>query len=433
MAFESLFKPIKLGPIEVKNRIVMTPMNVHFSDGRGFVTEQDICYLYARAKGGVGLVTSGCTVGVEAAAKAQERMFIHHLYKETHVGGFQDLTEAVHENDARFAVQLTPGFGRETRFTKDPPPAPSPILRPEATPESMPISHREMVKYGTWYKHWVSHLVPREMTKDEILSVEDEFANSARLITNTGADAIDIHGHAGYLIAQFLSPLSNHRTDEYGGSVENRARFLVEIIKKVRATVGNQLAIGLRISMDEHAPGGINIDQTKEVLQECEKAGLDYVDASDGGYLSIKYLLPEENTLHRINEAAEIKKAIKIPVVVLSVHDPYQAEMAINEGKADMIGLGRQLYCDPDWPNKVKEGRVKDIKRCQRCCWCWFWIMVEGRSRCIINPQFGRERFIPEYWPKGMAANFTSSQLKGITSKELRSKIQREMHKTYGE
>lgn len=411
MAFENLFKPIKLGPMEVKNRINLSPMNMHYSDGKGFVTEQDIAFYKSIAMGGTGLVTTGAIAATESVAEYQKKMFIMHFFDPIHIAGFQEFVEEVHEHGGKVALQFSPGFGGIARYQEVPPPAPSAIVGPGPMPEFIPKAYKKLADRISFPKVWFSHLIPRPMTVSEILKLQEDYARSCKLALNTGADSIEIHGHGGYLVHQFLSPLSNLRTDQYGGSVENRARFLTELVAKIKDAVQDRCAVAVRISADEHTPGGFTIKDVIATLKLCKKAGLDYADLSDGCYETFKYLFPEEESDHLLNEAAQIRKETGLPVITPSVHDPVHAENAVKEGKTDMIGLGRQLLADPQWPNKVQANKPQDIRKCKRDYSCLMWIFLEGRTRCTVNENLGREKYMPEYLPKRKSAKFSRSLL----------------------
>ena len=215
---------------------------------------------------------------------------------------------------------------------------------------------------------------------------------------------------------QFLSPRSNKRIDLYGGALENRMRFLIETLRKIRYVVEDRLAVTVRLSAQEHLPGGLTIEETKVIAKECQKAGADAIHLSDGSWEALKYFLPEKETEHLLDEAQEIKKELTIPVITPSIHDPEHAERAIREGKTEMISLGRQLLADPEWANKVRENRMGEIVRCKRDLVCLAWLSANCAARCTVNPNLGRERFMPEYWPQKKSAVLPTSLMKKTRS-----------------
>lgn len=411
MAFENLLKPIKIGPVTVKNRIAMAPCNVHFSQS-GLITDQYIAYYAARAKGGLGLTVVGA---VSASRKESESLSLElpYLFEYVHAGMFQEVVEACHEYGSTAFVQMTLGTGRQARRPKGEIVAPSPIAlesHPELTLDAFKkVADRFvplMERTGETYP------VPREMTVKEILEREEEMVKAAKLAMFAGFDGIEIHAPHGYLVHQFLSPRCNKRTDAYGGSFEKRMRFLLELVKKTKDVVKDQCAVGVRIAAAEHMPGGFTSQDVNAIAKACEKEGLDYVHLSDGCWEALKYFFPEEERDHLLDEAKVIKEGLKIPIITPSIHDPEHAEAGIKAGKTDMISLGRQLMVDPEWPNKVKEGRIKEITRCHRDGTCILWLMTEGKVRCPYNPNLGRERYMPEYWPQKKSGKLPTSLLK---------------------
>ena len=249
---------------------------------------------------------------------------------------------------------------------------------------------------------------PREMTTEEIQKEIGEFASSARLAVMTGADGLELHLTHGYLAWQFLSPRSNKRTDQYGGSLENRMRFMVEIITKTRESVAKhapRMPIGVRVSADEHTPGGVTYEEMKKVVKTLVGLGIDYIHMSSGTYEAFKYLFPDHDGT-MLEEAQGFKKLLGIPIITPSVYDPRLAEKAVSEGKTDMVSLGRQLIADPEWPNKVQEGRVKDLVRCPRDNFCLVRFLCGLPVRCTRNPNVGREKYDPANWrPRGITGN----------------------------
>jgi len=398
MKFENLLKPIKIGPVEIKNRISMAPCNVHFSDGLGYPTDQDMMYYAARAKGGLGLTIVGAVMANRQDAEAAS-LVIPRLDDVSHVGPFQEIVEVVHEFGSKCFVQLVPGLGRQSRLPRAPVMVPS-LVPMEKIPELQIKQLRQVsdrflpLLLGAGYGN------QKEMSIADIERVIENYGKSVRLATYAGFDGVEIHSPHGYLTHQFLSPRTNKRTDRYGGSIENRMRFLMEIIDVCKAELEDRCALGVRISADEHMPGGMTVEDVKVITKECVKRGVDYIHLSDGCMEAQKYFFPEEESDHLLDEAKQIREGLGVPLITPSVHDPAHGDAAIAAGKTDMISLGRQLMCDPDWPIKVQEGREGDINRCRRDATCLMWLFTEGRVRCAYNPNLGRERFMPEYWPQ---------------------------------
>ncbi len=401
-----LFEPIRIGTCEIKNRIVMAPMNTLFSmNNLGYVNEQIMAYYAARAKYGTGLIISECVMGTRLSSQFPYTTNLH-LFNTTHIPGLEEMVETVHAFGSKMFIQLSIGFGRQGHSPDHlQPPAPSAIAYKHDANFYKLIPKGFVEKLD---KHWsyldsrfptmVQSDTPREMSREEIQSEIKEFANSCVLAMLAGFDGIELHAPHGYLEHQFLSPRANKRTDEYGGSLENRMRFVTEIYEAVRAKVGKKFPVGIRLSGDEHMPGGISHEELKVVVRRMGELGIDYVHLSDGSYEALKWMFPDEENLHLLEEAQGFKSVLPnhVPVISVSVHDPANAAEAIRSGKADMISMGRQLLADPTWPQKVAQG--KKFKKCLRCNDCLFRTSMCLPVRCRINPDLGREKYIQEYW-----------------------------------
>jgi hypothetical protein len=244
--------------------------------------------------------------------------------------------------------------------------------------------------------------MPREATIEEIEETENTVAAAVPVFKSLGYDGAEIHSSHGYFAFSFLSPRLNLRTDKYGGSVENRLRFFLNMIRKSRQAVGDDFVIGCRFSLDEHMPGGYDFDFAKVIAREVEKAGVNYILLSDGCHEAYKHYIPDESGT-MLDRAGELKKVVKIPIIVPSVHDPDMAEEAIRDGKTDMIGLARGLIADPNWVNKVASG--EPIVECGRCnSGCLIRIHKALPVKCVQNPESGYEQYNPKYQirePKG--------------------------------
>ncbi len=402
-AYPELFKPIKIGKCKIANRIVMAPMNVVMSQGNlGYVNDQQLAYYAARAKGGTGLIITECVLGTRLASQFPYTSNLH-LFNGTHVAGLAELVETVHAFGSKVFVQLSIGFGRQGHNPDHlSPPAPSPIPY-ETDPARLPKRMLPWIsKHPNWFIHPDTPLasradMPREMTREEIRSELKEYANSCRLASMCGFDGIELHAPHGYLEHQFLSPRSNKRTDEYGGSLENRMRFVVECYQAARGAVGYELPIGIRLSGDEHLEDGIHHDELKVVAERMGEMGIDYVHMSDGSYEATSDFFPAKDAT-MLAEAESFKSVLpaSVPVICVSIHDPRRSSKAIGEGKIDMVSLGRQMLVEPDYANNVRAG--EDFLRCDRCCQCLMRTAAGLSVRCRKNPNLGRERYMPEYW-----------------------------------
>ena len=367
-----LFTPWRLGTLELKNRLIMAPMVRNYADDQGRMTDRYLAHLERIAGGGVGAII------LEAAFVSPEgRGFRHELglHSDTVIAGLHDAARAVHAHGARVGIQLYHA-GRQTsaRVTGEQPVAPSEIPCP------------------------LLQELPRMLDRAQIHSLVRAFADGARRARAAGLDFVEIHAAHGYLITQFLSPFSNRRTDQYGGSTENRRRFLGEIIAAVRKEVSAGFPISVRISADEMVPGGIEPGDAADLAVWLEEQGVDAVHVSAGNYASytrgrmIPPMATEDAPL--VKYAALIKQAVKIPVIAVGkLATPALAESVLAHGQADFIALGRELLADPDWPNKARQGLDSQIHRCIACNQgCISRLFDQRDVWCTVNPECGRER-----------------------------------------
>jgi 2,4-dienoyl-CoA reductase-like NADH-dependent reductase (Old Yellow Enzyme family) len=409
MAFENVLAPIKIKDVEIRNRVVVAPMNSVNSTQDGYVTPQNIAHLARRAKGGFGLIITDCVIATRLAAP-----FVWHrnlyLYDESFIPGLNMMADACHAFGAKIFLQLSIGFGRAGHAIDETPPyAPSRIPY-VVTPDSLPKLYRQYVERVPAIWATFASGMPREMTIEEIQSEEEEYAEACKRAVIAGYDGIEIHAPHGYLEHQFLSPRSNKRTDLYGGSFENRMRFLVEVGEKALEAVKDAIPVGVRLSCNEHQPDGITHEEFKAAAKKMAELGVAYVDLSDGSHEGFKWFFPESDKHieeHLLPEAKgmrdSIREAADIPVITPSVHDPNMADRAIKEGQTDMIGLGRQSLADPDWPNKLKEGKADKITKCLRDSMCAMRAMSGLYMRCTVNRELGYEQYDPELFPKRRA------------------------------
>jgi len=402
MAFEKLFEPIKIKDVKVKNRTVMAPMNMVYSTQHGYATQQDIANLARRAKGGFGLIVTGAVIATKLSAPhVWHRNLL--LYDESFIPGLSMVAQGCQALGAKVAIQLSIGFGRSGHALDGTQPyAPSAI--PNETPvEMIPKGIVEFMAGAPGLMEQPMYAIPREMTIEEILSEEKEFAQACRRAVIAGFDIIEIHAPHGYLEHEFLSARSNKRTDLYGGSLVNRMRFLREVTESALEAVKDAIPVGIRMSAADHMPEGFTLDEAKEAMKMCQDLGVAYLHLSDGSHEALKYFFPdslEEVEQHLLQEAKSIKEVISIPVITPSLHDPAAAEKAIKNGATDMISLGRQALADPDWPNKAKEGKADKIKRCKRDCMCLITASAGLYARCTVNPELGFEQYDPDLFPK---------------------------------
>ncbi|MEM4472313.1 MAG: FAD-dependent oxidoreductase [Archaeoglobaceae archaeon] len=360
-----LFEPIEIEGMKIKNRIVMPAGETNYHSPEGRVTERLLEFYRERAKGGIGFAIVGI-------AKIEPHFFGGlSIYDDSFIPDLAKIAEVFHSYDVRCAVQLWhPGRYEISLDPNRTPVAPSPIAPPIFTRRT-----------------------PKELTKEEILKIEEEFAEAALRAKKANFDAVELIGSAGYLISQFFSPATNKRKDEYGGSIENRARFAVEIIQRIREKCG-KFPVLIRIAGDEFIEGGNTVKEMKVIAKILEDAGVCAINVMAGWHESRRplttMLVPRGGFAYL---AEEIKKSVEIPVIASHrINDPFIAEKILQEGKADMVAMFRALLADPEFPRKAKEGRFDEIKICVACNQgCMDRVMQGLPITCLVNPAVGRE------------------------------------------
>ncbi|WP_213996824.1 FAD-dependent oxidoreductase [Tepidanaerobacter syntrophicus] len=368
-SFDCLLKPIRINRMELKNRIVMPPMGTILANEDNSVSERNIEYYAARARGGAALIETEVT---EIDSYTADPGMLG-IYDDRLIPGWEKLAKRIHKEGSKLCVQLHhPGRQASYQGIK-PPKAPSKI--------SCPLCQD----------------IPSVMTEEEIYQAIDNYAQGARRAKEAGLDAVEIHGAHGYLIAQFMSAYSNRRSDKWGGDLEGRMRFAIEIIKAVRKEVGPDFPIIFRYSADERVWGGRKVAESVAIAPMLVEAGADCLSISTGVYDNLfSYLIAPMGVEPGLNveAAAKIKKAVNVPVIVVGkLNDPYIAESVLENNKADIIAIGRGLICDPELPNKIKDGKIDDIRWCISCNQGCIdkLLMTGGGVSCLMNPEAGRE------------------------------------------
>jgi len=385
MKFPKLFEPCWVGKLELANRIVAAPMATCFPKD-GFVTDRMIDYHAEIARGGVSLIIVEDTVVQLPLGRQADNDLI--FSDDRYMPGMRRLAEAIKNQGAKAAIQLSHGGriagklrnGRLSITNGQIPVAPSAVTFP--------------------IPGWV---VPRELTVEEIEEIEDKFAEAAWGSKEVGFDAISLHATHMYLINQFLSPYSNRRQDAYGGDFNRRLRFLLEIIRKVKQRVGDDFPLICRISGEELVDGGLTIEDARQISRRLEASGIHGISVSMGAnpaaFMNLDYfpVLPASPMKSPRGElvhlAAAVKDVVSIPVMTSNrIITPEQAERILEQGRADLIGIGRGLLADPEWPKKAREGREREIRHCISCTYCAKVTMGPMPVACTVNPRLGRER-----------------------------------------
>lgn len=370
---ESLFTPITIGGVEVRNRTMMPPMTTRLADPEGYVTNELIAYYAARSRGGVGLIT----VEMGSPEKVGRHRFRElGVYDDKFLSGLERLVAAVHGAGARASVQLGHGGSRARRAVSGETP-----VAPSAVPTRV-------------YEMEAETVVPLEMTKARIEQTTRAFVESARRARDAGFDFVELHGAHGYLISQFLSPGENLRTDEYGGSLGNRARFGLEILRHIKREVTG-LPVIFRLGVEDFFPGGLTLPEGLQVAQWAAISGADALSVTAGHYSSLpgaERMIPPmaypEGTF--VDLAAKVRGQVKVPVVAVGrMGDPAKAGAAVEDGKADMVALGRTLIADSQWAQKAKSG--DSVRRCLSCNHCVDSMRSGLHISCVVNPTAGFE------------------------------------------
>lgn len=359
-SFSKMFEPIRIGSLELKNRVMMAPCLTFFAKD-GCVTDQMIEYYKERAKGGVGLIVVEATY--PCFSGRPRRLFV---FDDRFIPGLTKLATAIHDAGAKVALQLNPSAGKSD----------------EAAP--VYVSLPKSPKSGA-----------RELSQEDIRTVIQEFGEGVRRARQSNFDGIQIHGSSGYLVHQFLSPLTNHRRDAYGGSMEKRARFGIELAMEAKRQAKG-IAVLFRICADDHMAGGFRLPDAQSFAAMLETAEVDSIDVTTGAMETSEYLRPGTQFSKGANvaHARAIKQVIRIPVSVAgSINEPHLAEEILQNGDADLVALGRPLIADPFYVNKIAEGRIPQISSCILCNQgCTEYTMIKKTAlMCTVNPLVGRE------------------------------------------
>lgn len=370
-----LFESGRIGKLWLKNRIVMSAMGIGgLAEPQGRLGKRAIDYYAARAKGGVGLITTG-------AARVDQRIdptgasFLG-ADDPMYIAGLSELADAVHDYQAKIVVQLTAGRGRLAPLDY--------IQRYGAVaPSPLPCFVD-------------SKTMARELTTQEIESLVEAFGLAAKTLETAGIDGVELHAHDGYLLDQFQTALWNFRTDKYGGDWERRLRFPLEVIAAIKRAVGKDFPIIYCFGLTHYLEGGRGIEEGLEISRKLEAAGVDAFHIDAGCYETRYWALPPPTQPPgcMVDLAAMVKKVVKVPVTAGGrLGDPQLAESILQDGKADFVALGRPLLADPDWPNKVKDGRQEDLRPCIGCFeGCISRIYKKKYLSCAVNPTTGMER-----------------------------------------
>lgn len=417
MKYEKLFTPMKIGNVEIKNRIVMAPMCMGFGQYNGCATETMMNYYEERAKGGVGLIFTEITrINDITGASSYGQLGMSHDYQ---IPALKEMADRIHKHGCKVMVELHhPGrqnlglmmgtvpiciAGEKlmgNAYTK--------LLTGVVIPPGKKLQDKDIVPRvvspSKCEKSKMSNSVNRALSHKGVKKLIAQFIEGAVRVKKAGCDGVELHASHGYLIQQFLSPNTNKRTDEYGGSLENRMRFLTEIIDGIRKNCGKDFPIVVRLTVDEmydrigKPNKGYGLDEGLKMAKILSDRGIDAIDVSSAAYDTFNYWL-EPTTYQcgwRKNLAEEVKKVVDIPVIAANlIRSPQQAEEQLCAGIQDFVALGRPLIADPHWANKVNSGNENKISRCVCCLYCFESMMENAykysHGHCSVNPFVGRE------------------------------------------
>lgn len=372
MRTEKLFTPFKIGQCEIPNRLVMAPMVVNMNPNTGCATEQFIRYYEERAKGGWGLII---TEDYRISKHAGGYPHISGLYEDAQIPGHRKLTDTIHKYNTKIFCQIYHAGRQANRHVNY---------------GAQPVSCSPIP--CAWNKE-----IPRELTYDEIQEIVADYGKTAANVVKAGFDGIEIHAAHGYLIHQFLSPNSNKRIDEYGGSFDNRVRFLKEVMASVRNAVGSDFPIQVRLSGVEYAEGGRTMFETHEIIRLIEEWSADALHLTFGMYGTRSSVGSVSSYFQshgwNVRLAEEAKKLINIPVITVGrIQEPHMAEEIIATGKADFVAMARQTLCDPYYPAKVMAEDYNEILNCIGCLQGCTASTYQGVPvYCLVNPELGYE------------------------------------------
>ena len=373
MKYTRLFTPIEVKKgFVLKNRIVMPAMHHLYTD-HGRCTERFKQYYYARAEGGLAMVIVGSCRFDEYGAKENSMS----LCSDDLIPGWKEFTDGMHERDCKVAVQL---YHAGRYVPRKDVPCGKEALAPSAV-------------YSSY-----THETAPEMTIDQIHEVTDKWAAAAVRAQKAGFDAVEILGSAGYLLSEFLSPVTNKRTDQYGGSWENRCRFPLEVIRAVRAAVGPDYPLIFRLGAKDFIPGSNGLEESTAFAKLAEDAGIDLFNVTGGWHETKVPQLPGDVPRGALTYlSAAVKKAVTVPVIMCNrINDPDVAEETLALGRADIIGMGRPMLADPEFANKARTGREAEIRRCVACNQgCLANTFFDRPVKCLANGLCGREYELP--------------------------------------
>ena len=370
MKFKAMFQPINIGPMTVKNRFVVPPMGNNFANTDGTMSEQSVAYYRERARGDFGLITIEATV-VHKGAKGGPRKPC--LYDDSTIESFRKVVEACHAEGAKVSVQLQ-----------------------NAGPEGNAKNAGAPIEAASPIPADCGRDIPEEVSTEKVYELVRGYGLAAKRAMEAGVDAVEIHMAHGYLVSTFLSPRTNKRLDEFGGSFENRMRFPRLIIEEIKKMTEGKIAVLARINSSDEVPGGLDVHDSAAIAAYLEECGLDALHVSRAVHIRDEFMWAPTVTHagFSASQVEEIKRAVSIPVITVGRYtEPQFAELMVREGRCDLVAFGRQSLTDPHMPLKAKEERLEDMLPCIACLQGCVANMYAGKPLCcLVNPFLGHEK-----------------------------------------
>lgn len=360
-SYKNLFRPLKIGSLKLKNRITMAPLFLGYAASGGTVSPLLLYHYKEMARSGAALIVLENASVISGGSGSNRTIRCDH---NRYLDGLEKLALTVKDENCYAGLQLNHA-GRFAHVTD-------------------PVAPSAVAAFGR---------TPRPLTTREIGTIQKQFAAAALRVKKAGFDLVELHGGTGYLLSQFVSPRTNRRTDRYGGTVENRIRFPLEVLKRVKDSAGD-FPVGYRLLADEWLPDGLKLEESRILAKELEKEGAAYLSVMGGTYES--FFLPDvvqrsQKPGYMVSLAAAIKKEVRIPVIAAGrIATPAKAASILASEKADLIGLARVLWVDPLWLQKAKTGAERSIRRCSSKCEACLHLVMQGRP--AICPRWSKEK-----------------------------------------
>jgi len=359
--YPHLFRPLKLDSLRLKNRITMAPLYLGYAALGGKTSPLLLKHYELMAQSGAALiVVENARIAAGGAGSPRTLRCDH----DRSLGGVEGLAVVIRKGGALAALQIN----HAGRFAHVPEPV---------APSAVPAFDK----------------TPRALVKKEMMTIQRQYAKAALRVKKAGFDLVELHGGTGYLLAQFVSPRTNKRQDAYGGAIDNRMRFPLEVVRRVKDLVGD-FPVGYRFLAEEWLPDGLHVDEAVVLATALEEAGVAYISVMGGTYES--FFLPEiikksRKPGYMVSLASAIKERVKVPVITAGrISTPALAESILKEKKADLIGLARMLWVDPDWPIKARQGRDKEILKCSPKCDACLQLVMQGKP--ALCPRWKKEK-----------------------------------------